>query len=66
MPQPLSKDVRERCVKFVEAGHSRREAARRVDVSPSFVINLMKLYLGTGSVSPRSRGGYRHRAQTYT
>lgn len=60
MPQPLSKDVRERCVRYVEAGHSCHETARRFEVSPSFVINLMRLYRGTGSVEPRPRGGYRH------
>jgi transposase len=60
MPQPLPVAVRERCVRFVEAGNSCHAAARKFDVSPSFVINLMTLYRETGSVEPRPRGGYRH------
>lgn len=60
MPHALPKAVRERCVRFVEAGNSCHEAARRFEVSPSFVINLMKLYRETGDVKPRPRGGYRH------
>jgi transposase len=60
MPHPLPKAVRERCVRFVEAGHSCHEAARRFEVSPSFVINLMTLYRETGRVEPRPRGGHRH------
>ena len=59
MPKPLSNDLRERVVAFVEAGHSRRAAAARFDVSPSFVINLMSLYRETGCVEPRLRGGPR-------
>jgi transposase len=60
MPHPLPKAVRERCARFVEAGNSCHEAARRFEVSPSFVINLMTLYRETGNVEPRPRGGYRH------
>jgi transposase len=60
MPHPLLKAVRGRCVRHVEAGHSCHEAARKHDVSPSFVINLMTLRRKTGGVEPRPRGGYRH------
>ena len=60
MPGPLSNDLRRRVVRFVEAGHSRHEAARHFGVSPSFVINLMTLFRLTGSVEPRPRGGFRH------
>ena len=60
MPKPLSNDLRERVVAFVEAGHSRRAAAAHFDVSPSCVINLMTLYRETGSVEPRRRGGRHH------
>lgn len=60
MPKPLSNDLRERVVAFVDAGHSRRAAAAHFDVSPSFVINLMTLFRATGSVAPRPRGGPRH------
>ena len=60
MPKPLSKDLRERVVAFVEAGHSRRAAAGHFGVSPSFVVNLVTLFRETGSVEPRPRGGRRH------
>lgn len=60
MPHPLSSDLRERVVAFVEAGHSRNEAAARFGTSVSFAVNLMKLWRETGSVEPRPRGGFRH------
>jgi transposase len=60
MPKPLSIDLRERVVAYVEAGNSRRAAAARFQVSASFVVNLMKLYRQTGSVEPHAQGGRRH------
>lgn len=60
MPQPLSNDLRERVVAFVEAGHSCNEAARHFDTSVSFAVNLMALFRETGSVAPRASGGRRH------
>ena len=60
MPHPLSSDLRERVVAFVEAGHSRHEAAARFGTSVSFAVKLMKLWHKTGSVEPRPRGGFRH------
>jgi len=60
MPHPLSNDLRERVVAFVEAGHSRNEAAAHFGTSVSFAVNLMKLWRETGGVEPRPRGGFRH------
>jgi len=60
MPKPLSQDLRERVVAFVEAGHSRRAAAAHFRVSPSFVINLINAYGATGSLAPKPRGGRRN------
>ena len=60
MPHPLSNDLRERVVAFVEAGHSCNEAARHFDTSVSFAVNLMALLRETGSVEPRPIGGKRH------
>ena len=59
MPKPLSNDLRERVVAFVEAGHSRRAAGVHFRVSPSFVVNLISLYRKTGSVVPKLIGGRR-------
>ena len=52
MPKPYSQDLRKRVVDFVEAGHSRRAAARHFDVSLSFVVNLMTAYRLRGSLVP--------------
>jgi transposase len=60
MPKPLSNDLRERVVAFVEAGYSRRGAAAHFRVSPSFVVNLMALFRRTGSIVAKPRGGRRH------
>lgn len=60
MPHPLSNDLRERVVAFVESGHSCHEASRRFGTSVSFAVNLMRLYRKTGSVDPKPRGGFRH------
>lgn len=60
MPHPLSNDLRERVVGFVEAGHSRHEASRHFGTSVSFAVNLMALYQETGTVEPRAMGGKRH------
>ena len=60
MPHPLSNDLRERVVAYVEAGHSCHEAAAQFATSVSFAVNLMKLWRETGQVEPRPRGGFRH------
>jgi transposase len=60
MPKPYSQDLRERVVRHVEAGHSRRAAAAHFGVSASFVINLMTAYRLRGSLSPKRLGGRRH------
>lgn len=56
MGKPLSLDLRRRIVACVEAGHSRRAAAAKFDVSPSFVVELMKRYRETGSFEPARQG----------
>jgi transposase len=60
MPHPLSNDLRERVVAFVEAGNSCHEAAAHFATSVSFAVNLMALYRETGSVEARPIGGKRH------
>jgi transposase len=60
MPHPLSIDLRQRLVAFVESGHSRNEAAARFKTSVSFAVNLMTLWRETGRLTPRPRGGFRH------
>lgn len=60
MPQPLSNDLRERVVAFIEAGNSCNEAARHFATSVSFAVKLMALFRETGWVEPRAIGGRRH------
>jgi len=59
MPRSYSLDLRKRVHAFVQAGHSRRAAARHFDVSPSFVINLMTHHAQRGTLRARPQGGAR-------
>ena len=57
MPRPYSLDLRERVVRFVEEGHSRRAAAAHFQVSVSFVVNLVAFRRrGPGWPSPAAAG----------
>jgi transposase len=59
MTAPLSQDLRQRIVRAVEAGSSRRQAAERFEVSPSAVIKLMRRVRETGSLAPAQIGSHR-------
>ena len=59
MPRPYSQDLRERIVRAVEGGLSRRAAARHFDVSVSFVIKLLQRWKGQGTIAPDPFGGYK-------
>ena len=52
-----SMDLRERVVRAVESGRSRRATAAKFEVSPSFVIKLMHAGAGSGTVQPERNGG---------
>ncbi len=56
MGKPLSIDLRERVLSFVEAGHSRRAAAQHFDVSVSFAVKLMTRARVTGTIKPARQG----------
>ena len=49
MGRSCSLDLRSRVVAFVEAGHSRRAAARHFGVSESFAITLLRRVARSGS-----------------
>ena len=51
-----SMDLRSRVVAFVEAGHSRRAAARHFGVSDSFAIKLMRRVACFGSPASARQG----------
>jgi transposase len=57
MAKPYSIDLRERIVRAVEAGSSRRAAAAQFAVSESCAIKLVQRWERTGSVVPAVRGG---------
>lgn len=56
MGKSYSADLRARVQARVEAGHSRREASRHFNVSPSFSVKLAKRVEKTGSVAPARQG----------
>jgi transposase len=57
MTKPLSNDLRERLVSAVEAGLSRRSAAKRFGVAASTAIKWVDQWRRTGDVGPRRQGG---------
>jgi transposase len=57
MARPYSDDLRERVVRDVEEGASRRSVAKKYRVSVSFVIKLVQRWRRRGSVSPGQIGG---------
>jgi transposase len=57
MAAPMSMDLRERIARAVEAGGSRRSAARQFAVSASCAIKLMQRLERTGSLAPAAMGG---------
>ena len=57
MAAPFSLDLRERVAGFVEAGGTRRGAAKHFSISPSCVVKLMQRKAATGSIAPAAMGG---------
>jgi transposase len=56
MGKPISSDLRERIVRVVEAGRSRRAMAARFEVAPSTAVRIQARYAATGSVAPARQG----------
>jgi transposase len=59
MARLYSVDLRERVVRAVAAGASRRATAAKFEVSVSFVIKLMQRWLRRGTVQPDRIGGWK-------
>ncbi|SNS44565.1 Transposase [Tistlia consotensis] len=59
MTRPLSMDIRERLVRAVDGGMSRRSAAKRFGVSASAAIKWVEQWHRSGTVEPRPQGGDR-------
>lgn len=60
MTKAYSLDLRRRVIRFVDAGHSRHEAAAHFDVSVAFVVKLVAAWRATGSYKPKPAGGWRY------
>jgi transposase len=59
MTRPYSVDLRERMVRAVEAGASRRATAAKFEVSPSCVVKLVQRWRQRGTLEPDPVGGGR-------
>ena len=59
MTRPYSLDLRQRMVRAVEAGASRRATAAQFVVSPSCVIKLVQRWRRKGTLAPEPRRGGR-------
>lgn len=57
MPSALSADLRERVVTAIEAGASRREAARRFAVSPASAVRWHESFVQEGRTQAKPMGG---------
>ncbi len=57
MPSALSADLRERVVTTIEAGASRREAARRFEVSPASAVRWHESFVQEGRTQAKPMGG---------
>lgn len=56
MGRSYSLDLRERVVRHVKEGHSRRDAARHFGLSDSCTIKLLQRVEATGSAAPARQG----------
>lgn len=56
MGKATSRDLRERMVRGVENGKSRRGVAAQLEVAPSTAVRVMARYEATGSVEPAKQG----------
>lgn len=61
MTKPYRMELRLRAVRFVEAGQSRHEVAKRLGISVSCVVKWLQQYTSTGNVVPGQMGGHRPR-----
>ena len=56
MGKPYSRDLRERIIDYISAGHSCRAAGRVFGVSASTAVRLATDYKDRGNVTPRRQG----------
>ena len=56
MGKPISVDLRQRIIDFVQAGHSAQAAARQFMVAPRTAINLVNRWRATGKIEAFKAG----------
>lgn len=59
MPRPYSQDLRDRVVRSVSGGRSRRATARMFSVSVATVVRWSQRFRTTGSAAALAMGGHR-------
>ena len=64
MAKPISIKIRKKVIDHVLSGGSQRSAARKYNVSKSFVSDLVKLYNESKDVKPKPMGGDRRSGRT--
>ena len=64
MAKPISIKTRKKVIDHVKSGGSQRSAARKYNVSKSFVSDLVKLYNESKDVKPCPMGGDRRSGRT--
>jgi transposase len=57
MARPYSRDLRERVVRSVEGGLSRRKTATVFELAPSTVVEWVRVWRESGSLSAKPMGG---------
>jgi transposase len=65
MPRPYSDDLRERVIEAVEAGASRREAAKSFNPCPSSAVKWLQRWRDCGSAKAKPTGGSRSRLEEH-
>ena len=60
MPSALSVDLRERMVAAIEAGASRRQAAKRFGVGAASAVRWYERFRQDGQIAPKPMGGDRN------
>ena len=53
----FSLDLRERVISYIQAGHNQSDTSKTFNLGIGTILNWIKLYQETGSLSPRPHGG---------
>jgi len=59
MAKPYSKDLRERVIQAIEAGHSQSAAAKLLKIGQRTVARYVDLWRSTGQIASKKFGGHK-------